>query len=226
MSSSSTTTAKNYDGVVWVYDPMSSIYSLGQINAAKISQVAHLSPGESVLYVGVGTGDDALAAARAGARVTCIDLSPAMLKRAEARFIRTGLTGEFICADALEHHPAEGYDAVALNFFLNFFPEPSMRNALSRLVGLVKPGGKLMIADYAYPRGNWLLRLPQVIYWRITNVFFWAVSFGGLGALHPIYDYCGYFPGLNFETESVEYFRPLRVGPWAYYSICAKRLPD
>ena len=40
-----------------------------------------------------------------------------------------------------------------------------------------------MIADYAYPRGNFrLMRLPQVIYWRITNVFFWAVSFGGLGA--------------------------------------------
>ena len=175
--------------------------------------MAHLSPGESVLYVGVGTGDNALAAARAGARVTCIDLSPAMLKRAEARFTRAGLTGDFICADALEHHPVEGYDAVALNFFLNFFSEGSMQRALARLAGLVKPGGKLMIADYAYPRGNWLVRLPQVIYWRITNVFFWAVSLGGFGALHPIYDYVSYFPALGLETESIEYFRPLRVGP-------------
>ena len=119
-----------------------------------------------------------------------IDLSPSdAWALPEARFARAGLTAEFICADVFDHHPAEGYDAVALNFFLNFFPAGPMRNALGQLVELVKPGGKLFIADYAYPRGNWLLRLPQVIYWRITNVFFWAVSFGGLGALHPIYDY-------------------------------------
>jgi ubiquinone/menaquinone biosynthesis C-methylase UbiE len=226
MASSSTVTAKNYDGVAWIYDPMGSIYSLGQINAAKISQVAHFKPGEHVLYAGVGTGDDALAAAKRGVHVTCVDLSPVMLKRAQARFEREGVTGEFVCGDVLEHHREGGYDAVSANFFLNFFPEPFMRKVMAQLVGLVKPGGKFMIADYDYPRGGWLRRLPQVIYWRITNVFFWAVSFGGLGALHPIYDYCSYFPELNLKVQGIEYFRPLRIGPWAYYSICAQRLPE
>jgi demethylphylloquinol methyltransferase len=224
MSSKSTESATNYDGMAWVYDPLDSIYSLGQINAAKISQITHLSPGDRVLYVGVGTGADALAAARRGARVTCVDLSPPMLKRAKARFTRAGLTAEFICADVFEHGPAMDYDAVAVNFFLNCFSESAMRKAMGSLVGLLKPSGKLMIADYAYPRGNWLMRLPQAIYWRIPNVFLWAVSFGGLGALHPIYDCSSYFPELGLETESIEYFRPLRVGPWAYYSIIANRL--
>ena len=43
---------------------------------------AQVTPGEAVLDVGTGTGVVAITAARAGAKVTALDLTPALLEQA------------------------------------------------------------------------------------------------------------------------------------------------
>ena len=75
-----------------------------------------LAPGRApVLYVGVGT-DATTPWPLPAARRWVADLYRSVagvLKRAEARFTRAGLVGEFpSAADAFEHRPAEGYRPV------------------------------------------------------------------------------------------------------------------
>jgi demethylphylloquinol methyltransferase len=135
-----------------------------------------MQAGERVLYVGVGPGEDAVLAARHGARVTCLDLSAQMLAQAAARMQRAGLSAEFLQADVLEHRRLDYYDVVVVNFFLNVFSEQQMQHMLAYLVTLVRPDGKLLISDFATPRGNPLARGLQAIYWGVTDLFYYLLG--------------------------------------------------
>lgn len=190
----------SYEPVAWFYEGVAHVFSLGQVRAAKASQIQELRPGQRVLYVGVGSGEDALLAAQMGARVTCLDISQRMLDKTRRRLRAAGLDVELILCNVMDYRPAQRYDAVAANFFLNVFSEPVMLRILERLASLVKPGGKLLIADFAPPQGNVVARVCQRINWRIADVFFWTLR---LMALHPIYDYSRYLPGLRMPLQSV-----------------------
>ena len=61
-----------YGEVASFYEELADLYSRGRIAASKRSQLVHLAPGDRVLYVGVGRGEDALEAARKGVRVTAV----------------------------------------------------------------------------------------------------------------------------------------------------------
>ena len=50
--------------------------------AGHLVKFAQVAPGEAVLDVGTGTGVVAITAARAGAKVTALDLTPALLEHA------------------------------------------------------------------------------------------------------------------------------------------------
>jgi demethylmenaquinone methyltransferase/2-methoxy-6-polyprenyl-1,4-benzoquinol methylase len=214
------TTTRNYEPVARFYEQLAHVFSVGQIRAAKASQIPELSPGQRILYVGLGSGEDAILAAKRGAEVTCLDLSSSMLDKAQARFSAAGLQAEFLCRDVMEHRPPDLYDAVAANFFLNIFPERLMERVLERLVSLVRPGGKILIADFAPPRGNAVQRILQLIYYRIANVFYWALR---LMPLHPIYDYARYFPE-HGDLRSEKHFRITWLGLDAYRSLVAVRV--
>lgn len=71
-----------------------------------------LSPGDRVLYRGVGTDEDAILAARGGVHVTCIAIADEMLARAERKFAMENLDGEFVCADVTMWQPGKAFDAV------------------------------------------------------------------------------------------------------------------
>ncbi len=135
-------TRPRYDPVAWCYQELAAAYSLGQIRAAKISQLPELAAGSRVLYAGVGRGEDALLAARRGVVVTGLDCSAAMLRRFRRQLRRQQLEAEIVRADLFEHEVAgPGYDAVAANFVLNVFPVEQMRRLLAHLGSLVRPAG-------------------------------------------------------------------------------------
>ncbi len=149
-----------------------------------------MQPGDRVLYVGVGSCEDAIEAARMGVRVTCLDLSAAMIEKGRERFAEANLPGEFVCADIMKYTPEQPFDAVTCNFFLNIFTRPVMEQVLERAAALVRPGGTLLIADFAPPQGRFLLRAVHRIFYKVSNVIYWSV---GLCPLHPIYIYADYY---------------------------------
>ncbi len=216
----------NFDRVARLYEPIARIYSLGQIEASKASQLPFLQSGDRVLYAGVGSGEDAYQAAQRGVELTCIDLSGRMLDRLRKRLDQSQLEGELIQGDLLKHARPNYYDAVAANFFLNCFRPGPMRRMLRHLTSLVRPGGRLMIADIAVPSGNTMQRGMQRVYNGLGIGAYWLL---GLVPLHPIYDYRRYFNDLGLELESRLGFHVLPFGPPAFESITAlksKNLPS
>ena len=121
------------------------------------------SPGQHVLDLGCGTGQDALFLARRGIRVTAVDVSPSMVDALRARRDREGFTEQI---DArvediarLGARPAASADGLISAFAgLNTVAEPARFAANAHRV--LRPGGRL-IAHLLAPPGLWgRLRSP------------------------------------------------------------------
>lgn len=210
-----------FDRAARFYEPLARLYSLGRIEAAKASQLDLMTPGDRVLYVGVGGGEDAVLAARRGVNLTCIDLSERMLARARSKVEHDGQSAEFIRGDAFEHDRPGYYDIVTANFFLNCFERGPMRRMLRHLAGLVRPGGLLLIADVAVPSGNVVHQVVHRTYNGVGIALYWAM---GLVPLHPIYDYRRYFDEAGLRCRSVRDFRVIPFGPVSFQAIEAERM--
>jgi trans-aconitate methyltransferase len=95
--------------------------------------------GERILDLGCGTGPLTQQIADAGAEVTGIDASPAMI--AQARQTYPGL--QFEVADALTMNLSEQFDAIFSNAVLHWVKPPEI--AAQRMYAALKPGGRLVL---------------------------------------------------------------------------------
>lgn len=102
-----------------------------------------------VLDVGCGTGSLAALLARAGHRVTGVDLAPGMVALARAKLATAGLEGRFLLGDAAE--PPTGdqrFDALVARHLLWTLPDPWA--ALDGWIARLRPGGTLVLIE-----GRW-----------------------------------------------------------------------
>ena len=212
---------KNYDRAAKFYEKAAKIYSTNQIRKSKRFQLGYIEPGDKVLYLGAGTGEDAIMAARHGAEVTCIDISQSMLDSVQRKLDAESLSAELICQNAFDHERIGYYDVVASNYFLNVFRRKGMVEMLNFTATLVRPGGKYLIADVARSQGNLLARAFNIFYLKLAMIVFWTM---GLVSIHENYDYCKFFPDAGLETEHVEFFRFAKRGPVLFQTIVAKRV--
>ena len=214
------TARSRYNHTAWFYEPLAALYSCCKIRASKFYQIDYMRPGQKVLYAGVGCGEDAIEAARRGMDVTCIDLSSGMLARVEKKRRRAGVALELICGDLMEHTRLGQYDVVCANYFLNVFTPEVMETVLRHLRGLLKPGGRLMIADFAAPQGGLPFRAALVLYYRIANVFYWLLSRSNL---HPIYDYAKLVPRFGFQVEKLALHPLFPGGPRFFQTLITRQ---
>lgn len=210
----------SYGPIAGVYDALAGIYSCGRIAASKRIQLEMISRGDCVLYAGVGRGEDALLAARVGARVTAIDVAGPMLERLSQRLGRDGLSCELIQADVATHETPDPYDIVVANYFLNLFEAERASEMLRHLARLLKPEGRLLITDFAQPEGGLFARGLTELYYRPINWIAWVLGFC---ALHPILDYRRMLETIGFQVESERRLPVLAGANPAYVSIVARR---
>lgn len=101
-----------------------------------------VGPGDAVLDVGCGTGNLAIQAALAGARVTGVDIAPEMIARARSAAAEAGVEVEWIVGDAEDLPVADASaDVVVSSFGCMFAPRHAV--AAREIARAVRPGGRI-----------------------------------------------------------------------------------
>jgi len=116
-------------------------------SAAQLVRHAGIRAGNRVLDVACGTGVVAVTAARRGARVTALDLTPELLVRARENAQIAGVAVEYHEGDA-ENLPFSDseFDIVVSQFGHIFAPRPEV--AIAEMLRVLKPGGTLAFATW------------------------------------------------------------------------------
>ena len=111
--------------------------------------VSGARPGQTVLDVACGTGEQTLAFARAGCSVVGVDLSAAMLARARAK-PAPDASVQFLHHDASSlPFDAASFDVVTISLALHDMPLAVARAVLAEMRRVAKPRGSVVIVDYA-----------------------------------------------------------------------------
>ena len=132
------------------------------VNIAYDGLLDRLVPDGVALVLDVGCGDGLLSArlARRVPSVVGLDADAAVLRRARSRFPQARV--EWVVGDVMTHPLAPAtYDAVVSNACLHHLPGAAA--ALTRLGGLVAPGGRLAVVTFVR---TWAIDLPwQALAW-------------------------------------------------------------
>ena len=115
--------------------------------AAQLVRYAKVKAGDRVLDVACGTGVVSITAARIGAKVTGLDITPELLQRARENAAVSEVKVEFHEGDA-EKLPfdASSFDVVLSQFGHIFAPRPDV--ATAELLRVLKPGGTVAFATW------------------------------------------------------------------------------
>ena len=146
------------------YDLAVNLTTLGHARRLRKFTVdnALIKPGDSVLDVGCGTGEVTLLAktrAKDG-KVYGIDPAPEMIDVARKKAARKKLDIDFRVGviESLPF-PDSSLDVVTSSLMMHHLPEDLKVRGLAETYRVLKPGGRLLIADFMRPTGSFLNHL-------------------------------------------------------------------
>jgi ubiquinone/menaquinone biosynthesis C-methylase UbiE len=118
----------------------------------RILELARLAGDDRLLDVGAGTGLLALAAAPHVARVSALDVSPAMCRHLEYKFRRAGIDNAEVLVNTATDLPlADGtIDVVLSNYCFHHLSDSDKGRAVSEIARVLRPGGRLVFADMMF----------------------------------------------------------------------------
>jgi ubiquinone/menaquinone biosynthesis C-methylase UbiE len=150
--------ALRFNALAWAYDPIAMrIVRAGKWRPALVDAIAP-APGQRILDLGCGTGSLCfLVKARCpGAVIIGIDPDPAMLFRARRKAEAAGWKLPLIRASATalptESPLDQAMDVCVASLMLHHLNRMEKQAALAEAVRMLKPGGRLLIADWGPPR--------------------------------------------------------------------------
>jgi len=163
-----------FDSIAFRYDLINRIISLGQMGGwrRRVAREAARHEPKLVLDLGTGTGDLALAIARRTGQeshVLGFDLSPEMLRLAQAKVRRRGLQGRisFVLGDATALPLRDGAaDCLVNAFFLRHLSSlPTSFVEFRRVLGA---GGRVSLLELTQPARSLFRPLSQLWFNRVV----------------------------------------------------------
>lgn len=143
-----------FDAVGPEWDALRKVWSDDLLRARAVAQL--VPAGLRAVDVGTGTGVFALELARLGLRVVAVDRSSRMLEAARSRIEAAGETDiELRAGDASALPLADGeVDAAFAHMVLQYLAAPG--DALREMARVVRPGGLVVVADFASHERTWM----------------------------------------------------------------------
>ncbi len=140
-----------YDLLVGFHDTISFRGKLRELRQ-RTAALTRIQPGDAVLDVGCGTGTLALEVARRvgrTGRVAGIDPGAEQIARARKKAARRNVPIEFQVG-VIEQlpFPDQTFDVVLSTLMMHHLPTPLKRQGLAEIARVLKPGGRLVIADF------------------------------------------------------------------------------
>jgi ubiquinone/menaquinone biosynthesis C-methylase UbiE len=115
--------------------------------AGQLVKFARVKSGDGVLDVGCGTGVVAVTAARLGARVTGLDLTPELLERARENAAIAKVSIDFHEGDVEKlRFDDNEFDVVLSQYGHMFAPRPEV--AIGEMLRVLRPGGTIAFSTW------------------------------------------------------------------------------
>jgi ubiquinone/menaquinone biosynthesis C-methylase UbiE len=174
----------DYSRVASIYDTWT--YFTESRSLERALELAAVVDGESILEVAVGTGiffEKTLRRNPKGRNVG-VDLTRAMLRRAQRRAEATGVPFELVEADATRlPFESASFDLVVNNNMLGLVPEEAAEAIVSEMFRVLKPGGRVVTVMMTRPAGRFGALVYQVgaVWlggWRDVDVVPWFLGVG------------------------------------------------
>jgi len=145
------------------YDRGIALLSLGASGRIQRRLVAqNVRAGMQVLEIGCGTGSLAILAAQAGVHVQGFDISPGMLAVAQRKIEASRLQDRIALCEmgvaGMDALSGERFDLVVATLVFSELSVDEQRYALAQAHRVLRPGGRLALADEARPEA-WAQRL-------------------------------------------------------------------
>lgn len=142
----------DFDAIADSYDKTMEKFRDIQGEIREILDFIDLQPNQTVLEIGTGTGEFALAAARYCTKVYAVDLSAGMLSYADKKAKSRDINNiEFIQGGFLTYrHQGRPLDAVVSQTALHHLPDFWKQIALINIASMLREGGKFCLRDMIY----------------------------------------------------------------------------
>jgi len=197
------------------YDRGIRLLTLGRLESMHqliVEELVH--EGTRVLEIGCGTGGLTVAMAKAGSKVSAIDISSGMLAEAANRIEKEDVEDhvDLRRMDAVmidELFDPQSFDLIVSSLALSEMTERGRRHILKAARKLLAPDGKLAVLDEVRPASGGprllfaMVRAPlQFITWLLTRT-----------TTHPLVDFEGVLSNSGFDWDllSTELARSLRL---------------
>ena len=150
------------------YDFFSHLLGLGvnSRNSKMVIELAKIKPGDKVLDVACGTGSLTLTVytyAGPTGIVYGVDASPEMIEVAKKSAARSApqVVFEVGLAEKLDF-PTATFDVVISRLAIHHLPDDLKTKAFTEILRVLKPGGRVLIADFVQPSNHMLNHLTSV----------------------------------------------------------------
>jgi ubiquinone/menaquinone biosynthesis C-methylase UbiE len=151
------------------YDFFTSLAGMGVNgpNSRMVVELAGIRPGESVLDAACGSGSltlTAKAAADSAGKVAGIDAAPEMIAVARQKAARARLKVEFEVG-LIEKlaFPDATFDVIISRLAIHHLPDDLKRAGFAEFLRVLKPGGRLLIADFKPPANPFLRHITSAL---------------------------------------------------------------
>lgn len=150
-----------------VYDALAHLVFGGRRSRvyARLAALSGTRPGDHVLDVGCGTGVLTRAVARCaapGGSVIGVDPSEEALARARRTTRLDNCTFQAGSAEALDL-PDTDYDIVVSSLMIHHLPDQDRARALAEMSRVLRPGGRILIAEFRPPSNPIVKRLIRPV---------------------------------------------------------------